>query len=272
MVKSKTSSTKKQTSVANNVGMHDWIASLAKQVTTDSSATAQSNRTTTTKEERIQKRALKKAERQQRHEERKKPVEVEASASTAPTPRTRGGEPSHLAPHTRPRPRGGTTDSDEVRKRLKRIAQWISVLRKEHEATTTTPTATTTTESTSTGSSRKRTILYAPSAAQERVKRTRALNEANIQPRVSDYSGIGLARKSLYIPFQDPSHFPKLEQEFKEHIPGFFGRQRTKAMKRQLDGNMLWRQLAHHKGTLPKKFANLPPDERVQAMMDAGMI
>jgi hypothetical protein len=103
------------------------------------------------------------------------------------------------------------------------------------------------------------------------------LNELNIQPRPSDYSGIGLARKSLFIPFQDPSHIPKLEQEFKEHIPGFFGRQRTKAMKKQLDGNMLWRQLASQKadgskGVLSKKFANLSPDARVQAMIDAGLI
>ena len=67
------------------------------------------------------------------------------------------------------------------------------------------------------------------------------------QPRTSGYGGIGLARPSLYIPFDDPSWKPKLEEEFHEHIPGFFGKQRTKAMKKQLDGQMLWRQLLKQK-------------------------
>ena len=85
-------------------------------------------------------------------------------------------------------------------------------------------------------------------------------------------SGIGLARESLYISFLDPSYFPKLEEEFREHIPGFFGKQRSKAMKRQLDGNMLWRQLAEKKLPMGKKLKGMTPDERVQAMIDSGMI
>jgi len=162
-----------------------------------------------------------------------------------------------------------TTDTESVKRRLKRIAQWMVTLQSEHEGKT----------------NKHGRGMYSPPANQDRVRRIRALNEGNLQPRVCDYSGIGLARKSLFIPFQDPSHVPKLTQEFNEHIPGFFGRQRTKAMKRQLDGNMLWRKLANHKlqqqvdgsgggkgGILPKKFAKLSPDERVQAMIDAGMI
>lgn len=188
------------------------------------------------KEERIQKRAAKKARRQQRQDVlQKKPVRPELKEN--PIKR----EVSRVSEKTR----------------LKRIAQWMIAVRDEHQK-----------------EQGHHHQLYTPT--QDRIKRTRALNEANIQPRPSDYSGIGLARKSLYIPFQDPSHFAKLEQEFKEHIPGFFGKQRTKAMKKQLDGNMLWRKLASEKeqgkSTLPKKFANLPPDDRVQAMIDAGMI
>ena len=81
---------------------------------------------------------------------------------------------------------------------------------------------------------------YRPFQAPTYKKRkTKGWNETTIQPRPSDYSGIGLARESLYMSFKDPSFFPTLEEEFSEHIPGFYGKQRTKAMKRQLDGNML---------------------------------
>jgi hypothetical protein len=115
----------------------------------------------------------------------------------------------------------------------------------------------------------------------------------SIQPRKRDYGGMGLARTSLFLPFNDPSYIPKLTQEFQEHVPGFFGRQRTKAMKKQLNQNMLWKQVrsvaasassplqqSDRKGlqkTLPvrvsgKKLADMTPDERVEAMIRAGLI
>ena len=114
-----------------------------------------------------------------------------------------------------------------------------------------------------------RTSHYDPKASKKR-KRGK-WSEESIQPRRSDYSGIGLARVSMYIEFIDPSYFPKLEEEFREHIPGFFGKQRTKAMKRQTDGNMLWRRLADEKKKKGnnKKFKGMSADERVQAMLDA---
>jgi hypothetical protein len=89
-----------------------------------------------------------------------------------------------------------------------------------------------------------------------------------IQPRHSDYSGIGLARNSMFLEFVDPSYFPLLEQEFQEHIPGFFGKQRTKAMKKQTDGNMLWRRMANEKQS--KKFKGMTADERVKAMLESN--
>eukprot|EP01083_Nonionella_stella_P132575 403095_1 len=73
------------------------------------------------------------------------------------------------------------------------------------------------------------------------------LDDSVIQPRRRDYGGLGLARPSLLLDLRDMSFVPKLEQEFAEHIPGFFGKQRTKAMKKQLDGNMLWRRLQQQK-------------------------
>lgn len=102
------------------------------------------------------------------------------------------------------------------------------------------------------------------------------LKEELIQPRRRDYGGLGLARPSLYIELRDPSFVPKLNEEFAEHVSGFFGKQRTKAMKRQLDRNMLWRQLAEKREDSRKlegkKLSEMNPDERVEAMIKAGMI
>jgi hypothetical protein len=100
--------------------------------------------------------------------------------------------------------------------------------------------------------------------------------EETIQPRKKDYGGIGLARPSLYIDFNDPSLIPKLESEFAEHIPGFFGKQRTKAMKKQLGGKMLWRKLSDSKTKEKivngKRLKDMSPDERVEAMLKIGML
>ena len=80
----------------------------------------------------------------------------------------------------------------------------------------------------------------------------------------------------MFLSLDDPSFFPKLEMEFAEHIPGFFGKQRTKAMKKQQAGKMLWRQLADkkngHQKVNGKKLSEMTPDERVEAMLKAGMI
>lgn len=222
--------------------MKDWIASLAKQSAGSVGEGATKKKEASSlpsKAERIQNRAAKKARRQQRQDDRKKPVAGLVASSTK------------TLPHKR------VQESESSKRRLKRLAQLLVEVREAHKMD-------------------QRQRLYTPDDDELRIKRKRPLNEVNIQPRPSDYSGIGLARKSLFLSFQDPSHIPKLEEEFHEHIPGFFGKQRTKAMKRQLDGNMLWRKLADEKqkggGVLPKKFAQMSPDARVQAMIDAGMI
>mmetsp|Transcript_28637 Transcript_28637/g.42346 ORF Transcript_28637/g.42346 Transcript_28637/m.42346 type:complete len:228 (+) Transcript_28637:92-775(+) len=97
-----------------------------------------------------------------------------------------------------------------------------------------------------------------------------------IQPRKGDYGGLGFAKSSILIDLSDPSFIPKLREEFAEHVTGFFGKQRTKAMKKQLDGNMIWRQLAEKRVDAKvingKKLSEMTPDQRVEAMIAAGMV
>jgi len=84
-----------------------------------------------------------------------------------------------------------------------------------------------------------------------------------------------LARPNLLLSLRDVSFIPKLEEEFAEHVVGFFGKQRTKAMKKQLDGDMLWRRLQKQKDGKKggkeqnlnikldgKKLSDMPVDER----------
>jgi hypothetical protein len=119
---------------------------------------------------------------------------------------------------------------------------------------------------------------YQPPESTKKGKATSGnqLSQDRVQPRPRDYGGLGLARPSMLIPLRDPSFVPKLEEEFAEHVPGFFGKQRTKAMKRQLDGNMLWRQLSDKRVADQKiggkKLSEMSPDERIDAMIKAGMI
>lgn len=142
---------------------------------------------------------------------------------------------------------------------------------------------------------------FVPNQGQVKGKATagQQLSDDVIQPRKKDYGGLGLARPSLLLELRDISFIPKLEQEFAEHVVGFFGKQRTKAMKKQLDGDMLWRRLANanangndndkegkmgkkkgQKGKKHdlnikvdgKKLCDMTPDERVEAMIRLDMI
>ncbi|KAL7541320.1 hypothetical protein ACHAXR_010803 [Thalassiosira sp. AJA248-18] len=99
-----------------------------------------------------------------------------------------------------------------------------------------------------------------------------------LQPRIRDYNGQGLVRPSLYLPFADPSFVPKLELEFEEHVPGFFGKAKTKAAKKQADQNMLWKRCLKAKeeeliegsgggGKRRKKKRAVGLDKRVEGLM-----
>lgn len=122
----------------------------------------------------------------------------------------------------------------------------------------------------------KKKQLFTFSSATKARNLKKSWHEDSIQPRKKDYGGIGLARPSLYIDFNDPSLVPKIEKEFAEHIPGFFGKQRTKAMKKQLGGKMLWRKLSESKTKEKivdgKRLKDMSPDERVEAMIKIGML
>jgi hypothetical protein len=115
-------------------------------------------------------------------------------------------------------------------------------------------------------------------SAEAKKARNKKINwdEVSAQPRSRDYGGIGLARPSILLDLDDPAFESKLQEEFSEHIPGFFGKQRTKAMKKQLDRNMLWRQLAEKKTSDQKvngkKLSEMGPDERIEAMIQFGII
>ena len=97
--------------------------------------------------------------------------------------------------------------------------------------------------------------------------------KVSLEPRKSDYGGLGLARPTLYLPFADPSWQPRLQQAFAEHIPGWSGKPpMMQAMKKQRDANLLWKRLQREKesGSSNKATRHLTPDERVEAMLKAG--
>ena len=93
----------------------------------------------------------------------------------------------------------------------------------------------------------------------------------SLEPRKSDYGGLGLARPTLYLPFSDPSWLPRLEAAFAEHIPGWSGKPpMMQAMKKQRDANLLWKRLQREKTKSSKAMRHLTPDERVEQMLKAG--
>jgi hypothetical protein len=106
------------------------------------------------------------------------------------------------------------------------------------------------------------------------IYKKRKWEASSIQPRRNDYGGIGVARPTLFLEMEDPSFQAKLNEEFSQHIPGFFGKQRTNAMKKQLNNNMLWKQMSTKRDMKVngRKLADMKPDEQVEAMIKAGML
>lgn len=258
---------KKKSGKSNNAHL-DWIASLARDNASSNDAKIPS------KEDRKRKREMKKNRRieqkrqkelqQQQQQRRPRQIstqDAEYPSSQAAKTHRKGNPSSSLALQRQSR---SILLLKLSKPRLRRLSQNVQAIRKDTKE-------------------RPQPYYDLPYKGDEKGSRTSHYvmaskkrkrgkwSEESIQPLRSDYSGIGLARMSMYIQFVDPSYFPKLEEEFKEHIPGFFGKQRTKAMKKQIDGNMLWRRLADEKkkNGNTKKFKNMSADERVQAMIDA---
>lgn len=246
---------KTKTKHDKNSSVHiDWITSLARD---NASNDGGKGAVIPSKEDRKRKRELKK---NRRIEQKKQKELQQKQRQPRQTP-----TPAHDNIHTR-----GTTSSRSLlfqkvsKQRLRRLSESLQFIRKDMKT-------------------RPQPYYDLPKTNNEKAPRTShdsmaskkrkrgKWSENSIQPLRSDYSGIGLARMSMYIDFLDPSYYPKLEEEFREHIPGFYGKQRTKAMKRQTDGNMLWRRLADDKkkNSNNKKFKNMSTDERVLAMIDS---
>jgi len=247
----------------------DWISALAKESSTTDNNNNKNNASSSThhvqkilsKQERIEKRNAKKRRREERKE-----LEEPKDKELANINKTNQNERMQFL------------TLEEERLRAEQSMNRVSDLMQESVGRI------------NEGKSHKEKKFakpYVPS--QERGKATagRQLSDDVIQPRNKDYGGLGLARPSLLLDLRDISFIPKLEEEFAEHIPGFFGKQRTKAMKKQLDGDMLWRRLAHKgKGNKKgngnkdylnvkvdgKKLSDMTPDDRIEAMIKLDMI
>jgi hypothetical protein len=227
---------KRKNSKLEKESLNSWASSLAKEC---SEVTANTTGNTT-KQERIEKRAVKK----RRREERK-----------VPRPE-RDVTPVSLSSNSRENVRRSRKNESLLASLGDEMKESVDAYLEVH------------------GSSKCRPYSVAGLARARNKKKN--WDEDNIQPRGRDYGGIGLARSSLFLELSDPSLTPKIEVEFAEHIPGFFGKQRTKAMKKQQAGKMLWRQIADKKNAGKKvngkKLSDMKPDEKVEAMIQAGMI
>lgn len=280
---------KSKHSKSNNAHI-DWVKSLARDNASNSDGTGFK---VPSKEDRKRKRELKKNRRMeqlrqkqlQQHEQqqRRSQRSIQENASE-----TFGSQKMKPLANARTSPTGQSSSLSlqqqsrsslllKVSKhRLHRLSQILQTIRKDfNDEKATTKTHSHPYYDLPRGRNEKapRTSYSNSELASSKKRKRRKWNADSIQPLKSDYSGIGMARISMYIEFLDPSYYPKLEEEFREHIPGFFGKQRTKAMKRQMDGNMLWRRLANDKknnNNSNKKFKGMSADERVQAMIDSS--
>jgi len=195
------------------------------------------------KVERIEKRQAKKRRREERQQENSSHHHEEATQSLVlQRRRFETDERSHK------------NTSQSTSKKLKSLAKYVQTCVADFEI--------------------KKRNAYVSNEPKGKAVVWKKWSPETVQPRKRDYGGLGIARPSMFLALSDPSFMPKLEQEFQEHIPGFFGKQRTKAMKKQLDGNMLWRKLAEkrHVKVNGRKLSDMTPDERVEAMIKAGHV
>ncbi len=260
----------------------DWLAALAKE--SSSSNFDKSNTKVLSKQERIEKRNAKKRRREERKGVTTSDNHVKTKMRTSNGDSNSGPTEEEIE-EMRIRSHFYMQDlSEEIKSTVKRINE---ELMNDYVSQNTSDSF----------SYKKKKQRYAiPYTAPEKKIMGKAtagqqLTHEIIQPRKNDYGGLGLARPSLLLNLRDVSFVPKLEEEFAEHVPGFFGKQRTKAMKRQLDGDMLWRRLQKEKKgggkggngnkgkkhdmnvkVDGKKLSDMTPDERVEAMIKLGMI
>ena len=294
-------------SSAESSGGGDWLASLARQSTASDvvqsskrkgakgGGAQQSSHHTTTKEERIQRREQKKLERQERKRiaEEKRDAKKLLLKQKKRKRNERGGGTEQIIRNTStpiidaPRKRKGKRDGmTEFSKRAlvklcnnieSTVAQYDDMSssssthqgkkHKKHKSTDQTDDNTA-----------KQQIIINGVPADPKGKATKSStlrpDSKELQPRIRDYNGQGLVRPSLFLPLNDPSFVPKLELEFAEHIPGFFGKAKTKAAKKQADENMLWKRCLKAKeeeeggsGGKKKKKNRVGGEDRFESMI-----
>lgn len=246
----------------------DWLASLARQCTSAERKSSSNpsgsvgsvnnnnsnNNNFLTKAQRIERRDLKRSQREERkrsaeearqqHIARKRqktkhvPEIVRAKSSTeggnGTTPKSRGvitsttkQALSRLSASLK-----STLSSHHVHQKTN--LSFLPTIRQKKDKNKSSP---------STSSSPPNIINGLPAELSGKATKRSTLrpDSKELQPRIRDYNGQGLVRPSLYLPFNDPSFVPKLEMEFHEHVPGFFGKAKKKASKKDED-MMLWKK------------------------------
>eukprot|EP00573_Skeletonema_grethae_P000987 CAMPEP_0201691300 /NCGR_PEP_ID=MMETSP0578-20130828/4482_1 /ASSEMBLY_ACC=CAM_ASM_000663 /TAXON_ID=267565 /ORGANISM="Skeletonema grethea, Strain CCMP 1804" /LENGTH=312 /DNA_ID=CAMNT_0048176469 /DNA_START=29 /DNA_END=967 /DNA_ORIENTATION=+ len=259
-------------SLARQSTASDVIQSTSKRKEAKGGAQQQSH-ATTTKEERIQRREQKKLERQERkrvadekrdarklllQQKKRKRNERAGTEQLVNTSKS-----SSLATHSSPtldaprKSKGKRRGMTEFSKRaLVKLCNNIESTVSQYDDTTTTSSIhqrkkhkknkkSSSDQNDDNTAAQQPTIINGVTA-DPKGKATKSStlrpDSKELQPRIRDYNGQGLVRPSLFLPLNDPSFVPKLELEFAEHIPGFFGKAKTKAAKKQSDENMLWRR------------------------------
>lgn len=263
MKKSKTKDSRKRRSNGDDDdSTKDWITALAQQ-----QAAASPVASSTTKEERKRKRLEKKNRREDRKLHVKQKLEEqrirkELRRDNHRTKGLNGSTRNNNATNESLEPQQGDSKRRKglmTRKSQSCLVRLSEMLQHCSEDTT---------------SARQRSTPFQPVDNKKgKAVANQTLDSQRVQPRSRDYGGLGLARPSLYIGLRDPSFLPLLEEEFAEHVQGFFGKVRTKAMKKQLDGNMLWRRmLADKQENSKKKNKGARPEKRVETMMQEGLM
>jgi hypothetical protein len=103
----------------------------------------------------------------------------------------------------------------------------------------------------------------------------RQWNTESLQPRRKDYSGMGCALPSGYLELTDPSFVPKFQEIYRYHVPGFFGKppkyQKSDTTLAKQKG-LVRRQIDPHLVLQGRKVSDMTPDERVEALLKAGLL
>lgn len=254
----------------------DWLASLARQSTASDVVQSTSKRKgakggaqqsphhTTTKEERIQRREQKKLERQERKRvaeekrdakkllllQKKRKRKRNERGGTEQIIRNTSTSPIIDEPRKRKGKRGGMTEFSK--RALVKLCNNIESTVAQYDDTSLSSSTHQgkkhkkhkSTDQNDDNTAKQLIINGVPADPKGKATKSSTLrpDSKELQPRIRDYNGQGLVRPSLFLPLNDPSFVPKLELEFAEHIPGFFGKAKTKAAKKQADENMLWKR------------------------------